>query len=365
MNATTTHDSKRGEDSRARLNVLSELPSEWRNAVSSWMRINRAGRSTAAGTPAPDRGDEYHFYQALLAIWPAELESADVPAQAQANIVQRVQEYMQKAIREAKLHTSWVNPNAAYEEGMKRFVERALVGAGAAEFLASFVPFARRVARFGAVNSLAQLVLKIASPGVPDFYQGTEVWNLTLVDPDNRRALDFAAARRRLDELDPLMAAIDRGQADRAGEAPAGRIAELLAGWPDGRVKLLVTALGLRLRRSHADLFARGQYIPMIAEGWRGDHVVAFARRHESDLVVAIVPRLSATLSGLDPRWPMGEDVWKDTRLRLPDEYRRHTFRHVVTGERLPPLVAAEAAWLTAAHVLGSFPVGLLVAERP
>ena len=200
MLATATHDTKLGEDVRARLNVLSELADAWGREVSKWMRINRSHRVVIDGEPAPDRNDEYRLYQALVGAWPAEVGSdrvspAAASAEPAAEFVGRIQAYMLKAVRESKVHTSWLTPNEHYEDALARFVERVLTGGGAAKFLPAFLPFARRVAVLGMLNSLAQTTLKLGSPGVPDFYQGSELWDLSLVDPDNRRPWISAIVR--------------------------------------------------------------------------------------------------------------------------------------------------------------------------
>ncbi|MCL4371437.1 MAG: malto-oligosyltrehalose synthase, partial [Chloroflexi bacterium] len=180
--ATSTHDTKRSEDVRARIDVLSELPQEWRTAVNRWSRMNRARKSQAEGQRIPDGNDEYYLYQTLVGTWPF----GDPDDEQYRAFVQRMQEHMLKAVREAKVNTSWVNMNATYEEGLTRFVAEVLDRSGSNRFLAEFQPFARRIACFGIFNSLSQILLKIASPGVPDFYQGSEIWDLRLVDPDNR-----------------------------------------------------------------------------------------------------------------------------------------------------------------------------------
>lgn len=180
MTATATHDTKRGEDARARLNVLSEIPAEWRETALACMRVTRQAHTLVDGQPAPDRNDEQHCYQALLAVWPAAagLRRSELPA----DLIARLQGYMLKAVREARVHTSWVNPNVEYEAAVQRFLERILAGDRAARFLELFAPLANRVAELGAINSLAQLVLKLASPGIPDFYQGTDGgWRVDLL----------------------------------------------------------------------------------------------------------------------------------------------------------------------------------------
>jgi (1->4)-alpha-D-glucan 1-alpha-D-glucosylmutase len=361
MIATATHDTKRGEDSRARLNVLSEVPSRWRDAASAWMRMNRRLRTTVDGQPAPDRNDEYHFYQAFLAIWPPELDGTPVPERAPADLMERLRDYMRKAIRESKLHTSWINPNEAYEQAMDAFVERVLRGDGAAAFLAEAVPFARRLARDGVVNSMAQLTLKMVSPGVPDFYQGTELWDLSLVDPDNRRPVDYESRRAMLAALEPLLPA-DPSEVGEPARAPD--LAPLVSAWPDGRLKLFVTTAGLRLRRSRPDLFLHGAYVPLVADGLHREHVVACAREHGADVVVAIVPRLLASV-GITQEMAEDRDRWRDTRVRLPDRWGEWAWRSVLTGAPVKPMRTGREAWLMASQALDVLPVALLLGRGP
>jgi (1->4)-alpha-D-glucan 1-alpha-D-glucosylmutase len=356
MNATATHDTKRGEDARARLNALSELPGPWRDAVTTWARLNRRLRSTATRQPAPDRGDEYHYYQALLAVWPAERRDAPVPTQAPPALAERLAGYMAKAIREAKIHTSWVNQNADYEAAMTRFVEGTLAGPSAARFLAEFVPFARRVARIGAINSLSQLVLKVVSPGVPDFYQGTELWDLTLVDPDNRRPVDYPTRVTWLAEMEPSLARAASGE----GEGPPPPLAGWLDHWTDGRVKLFITAAGLRQRRAQPALFLEGSYDPLGVVGLHDDHLVALGRAHGDDRVLAIAPRLVANLLDDSSGLALDVDRWADTRVRLPGQWRGRQWRHLCTGETVVPVRGEQEDWLLASALLGRCPVALL-----
>jgi len=366
MNATATHDTKRGEDARARLNVVSELPAEWREAVSAWIRMNRKLRLVVDKEPAPDRSDEYHFYQALLSIWPAEREGEPIPREAPADLVRRLTEYMNKAVREAKVHTSWINPHEGYERAVAGFVERTLTGEQGERFLGAFVPFARRVARFGMINSLAQVALKIVSPGVSDFYQGTESWNLTLVDPDNRTAVDYDGRRSALRAIEPVLAAtgVDRrGPDDQAGQRAA--VASLLDTWPDGRIKLFVTASGLRLRRRRPALFRRGTYAPVTAEGWGAKRLVACLRADRTHVLVAVVPRLAASLCSATATFPVGGEVWKDTRLVLPPECRGLVFRELLTGATIAPAEASTPSEIAVAKILSACPVAFLWATRP
>ncbi len=353
MLATATHDTKRGEDARARINVISEIPDEWRKAVVEWTRINARNRAKIGGSWAPDRNDEYLFYQALLGAWPAEAESAPIPARAEPGLVDRVAEYMQKAVREAKIHTSWIHEQAEYGRAVVQFVERTLSGATAARFLGAFVPFQRRIAHAGMVNSLAQLVLKLTSPGVPDFYQGSELWDLSLVDPDNRRPVDYATRRALLESLEPLIARLD------AGEAAAHEVDELLHHWFDGRIKLLVTTCGLRFRRANDDLLLSGDYAPIAAEGHGAANVVALARLQDTSTLIAAVPRLATSLAAGSGSFPRGPGTWQDTVLLLPTPVTAGRYRNVLTGET----VHAENGRLRAAAVFSTMPVALLRGE--
>ncbi len=346
MLATSTHDTKQGEDARARLNVLSEIPDEWRIGLSRWMRVNAGMRTLVHGTPAPDRRDEYHFYQALLAVWPADATEPDV------ELVERIRQYMQKSIKEEKVHTSWINPSEEYEGAVAEFVKRVLAGPPSHRFLELFLPFQQRVARYGMVNSLSQLVLKIGSPGVADFYQGSELWDLNLVDPDNRRPVDYGRRLKLLEELSPLL----------DGSWPAEQIAaamvEMLEHWQDGRIKLYLTATGLHLRRRMRELFFQGEYYPLRATGAQAEHLVAFARRRGINAVIVLAPRLVVGLTGGRGSLPLGHEVWAETTLSLPAEFTGRTYRNVMTRERV---VSGHS--LPIAELLRVCPVAVLLSE--
>jgi (1->4)-alpha-D-glucan 1-alpha-D-glucosylmutase len=362
MVATSTHDTKRGEDARARLNVLSEMPQAWQRAVFSWMRINAKRRTLVDGDFAPDRHDEYLYYQSLLGAWPAEAERDPVPAEASAEFVARMQGYMQKAIKEAKEHTSWVNANAAYEEAVARFVETTLRGRTAKLFLAQFVPFTRDVARLGMVNALAQLTLKIAAPGLADFYQGCELWNFDLADPDNRRPVDYG---RRQAMLDTLLPWIER--ATMPGDAAGSEIQADLEGhvhtwldeWHDARIKMFITACGLRLRRQDPDLFLRGSYDELSASGGHASQVVAFARTWRHHQLIVVVPRLKAEGSAAARR-PVGADAWGDTTLALSGVHGMPWIRNILTGAPVEISTSGSVSTIAVADALRTCPVALL-----
>jgi (1->4)-alpha-D-glucan 1-alpha-D-glucosylmutase len=345
------------------------VPEEWRRAVSAWMRTNAPQRIMVDRESAPDRIDEYLFYQALLGAWPAEPADGEIPLEAPAALVERIRQYMQKAIKEAKVHTSWVNENVAYEGAVSRFVDGTLRGSSARRFLASFVPFVRRVAVVGMVNSLAQLVLKLASPGVSDFYQGTEGWDFHLVDPDNRRPVDFESRQRMLQAQLPW---IERAQpiqspARTCPTCPpaslASHVAELLADWHDGRIKMFLTACGLRLRARERELILHGEYVPLTADDIGSTHLIGFARRLEGKTLLAVVPRLTAGIRPPDRSLPIGAAVWGNTRIALPRGSSGRAFRNVFTGETVTPTIDEDAASIMGADVFSTCPVALLWSE--
>jgi (1->4)-alpha-D-glucan 1-alpha-D-glucosylmutase len=345
MNTTATHDTKRGEDARARINILSELPDEWEAQVRSWSRINRAAKTMIKGTEAPDRNDEYFLYQTLIGSYPV-----DVPADG--NTLERVKSYLIKAVREAKVHTEWLKPDSAYEDAFVRFAERILLPSSDNRFLMEFVPFVNRVAYGGMFNSLAQTLVKIAAPGVADIYQGTELWDLSFVDPDNRRSVDYAARTRWLRTL-------------ASAEAKDRRelLGDLLAHWQDGRVKLYLTSRLLAFRRAHGDLFAAGAYVPLKAIGELENQICAFARTHERNWAIAVAPRLIAR-AAFRGQAPMGEQLWRRTELELPDDAPRR-WRDVISGETIEGAPATLPNRIMLSTILKDFPVALLSHEHP
>jgi (1->4)-alpha-D-glucan 1-alpha-D-glucosylmutase len=355
MTATATHDTKLGEDTRARIAAISERPDEWQRAVFTWSRITRSARDTVYDESAPDRNDEYRFYQVLAGIWPPALKNAPVETSVPKDLVERLQAYMEKASREAKLHTSWINPNAEYDRAMREFVEEVLAGRTARRFLPAFVPFARSLARAGAANSLSQLLIKTAAPGVPDFYQGTELWDLTLVDPDNRRPVDFDTRCRLARELEPIV------QDARAGSPDAApRVRELLDAWPDGRIKLFTTLAALRLRRDHNDLFTQGAYVPLRIDVPAGAEALAFARTNGAATAIAIAPTLTHAIAG--GSFATG-GVWGDARVYLPESIDGRSFINVLTGEELSTHHEDRSRVLPLAEIFGTVPVALLIAR--
>jgi (1->4)-alpha-D-glucan 1-alpha-D-glucosylmutase len=317
--------------------VLSELPGEWRTHLQRWRKVNRGKRSMIDGEPAPSRNDEYLLYQTLLGAWPF----GPLDTVARDAFRNRIQAYMPKAIREAKERSSWINPDPAYEEAVTGFVAALFERAETNPFLADFLPFQQRIGRLGILNSLTQTLLKLTLPGVPDLYQGTELWDLSLVDPDNRRPVDWDARLRALAEVERLALASE--------PSAASAVRELLEQADNGWIKLHVMRQCLALRRHQPELFARGGYRPLSARGAHEQHVVAFARTHRGETLVVVAGRLYAALTGGGTRLPLGE-VWDDTVLELSSAAPE--FLNVLTGERLR---AAEHDGLPVIELCGLF----------
>ena len=344
--ATSTHDSKRSEDVRARLNVLSEMPAAWKLMLKRWSRLNRGRKREIDGVEAPTRNDEYLLYQTLIGSWP--LQVADDAALADYRA--RIEAYMIKALREAKEHSSWVRVDADYEAAMSGFVQGLLAAGEKNLFLADFVPLVQPIIRHGLLNALAQTLVKLASPGVPDIYQGCETWQFNLVDPDNRRPVDFAQRRQALAEVKALVEA--------PPEQWPQRLAPLVEDMADGRIKLYTLWQSLRLRGAWPEVFRDGGYLPLAVHGESAAHVCAFARRHGGRAVIAVVPRLPARLLGDRHILPLGAEVWGNTTLELPPQLAALPWRNVLTGER-----HAGTARAPLASLLATFPVALLASD--
>lgn len=349
VNATATHDSKRGEDVRARLNALSEIPEKWRKSLGNWSRLNRRKKLPVDGQPVPDRNEEYLLYQTLIGAWPA----VPMDEAGHGEFRGRIGEYMVKAVREAKVNSSWINPNTAYEEALTAFIDKLLSNTPGNEFLKNFRPLLEMTARCGAFTSLSQTLLKIASPGVPDFYQGTELWDLTLVDPDNRRPVDF---RSRSGALEWII-----GREGEIGRAELAR--ELTASWEDGRIKLWLTCKALNFRRENRELFESGDYLPLEASGEKERHVCAFARRRNGKSAIVVAPRFFATLVPEPGTLPCGEGIWGEAFLVMPEEAPGSRFRNVFTGETVAAVGREGKAALPLAAVFAGTPVALLQKE--
>ncbi|MCC7341662.1 MAG: malto-oligosyltrehalose synthase, partial [Bryobacterales bacterium] len=341
MNCTSTHDTKRSEDVRARLNVLTEMPRDYQAAILRWIAANESKRTRLAGHVAPTPSEEILIYQSLLGAWP--LDEAELP-----DFQERFQVYVRKCAREAKEHTNWVQPNEAHESALAQFVDALFHPTRGKAFRGDFLQLQPTLAFYGAINSLSQVLLKATAPGIPDFYQGMELWNFSLVDPDNRRPVDFRVRMRVLEGL------------RHAEAADAGALAlALSSSWRDGRIKLFTTAKTLELRRARADLFAQGEYIRLHAHGPRAGNVFAFARRWNGEWCIVAAP---LHLRGILPEKEslVSGSVWEGTTIPLP-EGAPTAWKNQFTGEFLN-LAASSAGSgnLPVSQILGAFPVGLL-----
>lgn len=289
MNATSTHDTKWSEDVRARINVLSEMPGEWRARLARWSELNQSKRSVLDGRVAPSLNEEVLVYQSMLGIWPLEPVASEGE---RSELRERVETFMLKATREAKTHSSWVSPNEAHETAVRVFVAAIFDSPEQNEFLRDFLEFSERIAAYGACNALAQVLLKITSPGVPDFFQGNELWNFRLTDPDNRVEVDFGKRREVLQSLENF-----------------AEPASLVESWRDGRLKFFLTRVALRFRRANRELFLRGGYLPLEAEGEHPESVCGYARKLGDSWAVTVTPRL-ATRVIAQGEFPLGDAAW-------------------------------------------------------
>lgn len=313
MLGTATHDTKRGEDTRTRLAVLSEMPEEWARHVQTWSRLLRARRGDVEGAAPPDRNDEYLLYQLLVGTWPMELLDEVPDGAALGRYAERIRGTMVKSLREAKVHSTWTAPNLPYEEATLSFVTDALDPSRAGNFLASFLPFVARVARLGAHNTLVQTVLKLTVPGVPDIYQGSELWDFSMVDPDNRRPVDYELRARLLQEVTEALATRRTDAMRHYAQA-----------WRDARCKLAALFTILAYRRNHAALLRRGGYEPLEAAGPNAEQVCAFLRSHADQVMVTAVARFPARLQA--------DEIMPDTVLPLPERLRRSRWHDILCG---------------------------------
>jgi (1->4)-alpha-D-glucan 1-alpha-D-glucosylmutase len=308
---TSTHDTKRSEDVRARMLAISEIPDTWRRSLQRWRTVNRRWKKEIDEGEAPDANEEYLLYQTLLGTWPID-ESGKAVRHVSGEYVDRIQAYMTKALNEAKLNTSWIQPNDQWLAATRDFIAKILDPTAKNKFLPMFLPVAEEIARFGAINSLSQTLLKLTSPGVPDIYQGNELWVFSLVDPDNRRPVDYKLRREMLSCL--------------KSSAPE----ELLQNWPDGRIKMFLTQRLLQFRNTHIELFRDGNYTPLRATGTFADSCISFAREHDGQWVVVLAPRLSSRI-GFPP---IGER-WQDTVVALPEKLRLDRAQEIFTGREV------------------------------
>ncbi|MBW4469663.1 MAG: malto-oligosyltrehalose synthase [Stenomitos rutilans HA7619-LM2] len=336
MNTTSTHDTKRGEDVRARLNVLSEIPDEWANQVKQWAELNFSKKVRSGGRTIPDRNDEYFLYQTLVGSFP--FDEAEF-----TEFVDRTKDYVIKAVREAKVHTAWLRPDSDYENGFSAFVEALLTSSESADFLGQFKPFQQQIAEYGILNSLSQVLIKNTAPGVPDLYQGDEFWNLSFVDPDNRRPVIYEQRIKALDQIK-----------DQLAGDPLALIDELLTTKANGDIKLFLTYQLLQTRKTFANLFYSGDYKPLDITGALQDHIIAFARVFEGQVAIAIAPRFFTRLVQPGER-PFGNALWQDTHISLPSDFPS-TWTNIITTQ-----VMEGKGAIAVGEALQHFPVALLV----
>lgn len=346
MLSTSTHDTKRSEDVRARINVLSEIPEQWRKGLFRWSRQNRKLKIMVDGRSAPNRNEEYLLYQTLVGTWPFcnpdEVEFAEFRS--------RIREYMLKAMREAKVNTSWISPNVPHEDAVMSFIDAILNNSRHNSFFHDFALFQRLTACCGIFNSLSQTLLKITSPGIPDFYQGNELWDFSLVDPDNRRPVDY---RTRINLLDELM-----HKESTVGLLETAR--EVVATRNDGRIKLHLTRKALNFRRDNRELFDTGRYLPLTVEGVCQEHVCAFERSVNDSSILVVVPRFCSSLMQDSSGLPLGADVWQDTRILQLFDTAASSYRNIFTGEVLNLDQQKGQLSLALQDILAVFPVALL-----
>ncbi len=296
---SSTHDTKRGEDTRARIDVLSEIPDEWEQAIKRWYQMNSGARKTIEDIEVPDPNEEYLLYQTLVGVWP----DAPMDAAQREDFIKRIQGYLEKAVKEAKVHTSWMNANEEHDRALAEFLAEILKDGTA--FVADLAKFQARIARAGMLNALSQTILKIAAPGVPDFYQGSELWALNLVDPDNRRPVDYA---RRCAMLKKIR--------EGACRDPLATTRYLLKDMSSGAIKMYLINRAMQFRRDNPDLFTRGDYVPLKVTGPRANHIVAFARVHEGKRAVVVCGRFFMQLAEAPPL-PVDPEAWADTFIEL------------------------------------------------
>lgn len=343
MNATSTHDTKWSEDVRARINVLSEMPHEWATCLRRWSRMNKRNKTVIDGQLVPTANEEVIFYQAMLGVWPFDLFK-DIDKTA---LQSRLEEFLTKAAKEAKTETSWLSPNEKHESALRKFVASVLAAPADDPFISDFLRVHRDTAFFGACNSCSQLLLKMTVPGVPDFYQGSELWNLSLTDPDNRHLVDF---RSRIAALENLKS--------QGPDPPADCVAELLKDWPNGRLKLYLTMRVLNFRRSHPDLFAKGCYKPLSVEGTLARSVFAFVRYFEGQWLIVAAPRLLSSVVKAGA-FPIG-NVWSATRIEIPAAMPQ-LWTDILTNESIDLPGGVEGATVPVSRVFRHFPFAVLL----
>jgi len=336
LNATSTHDTKRGEDVRARINILSEMPEQWSSKVTYWRKINERKKTRHKGGLAPDANDEYFLYQTLIGALP--FRENEYKA-----FKRRIKKYFIKAVREAKVHTNWIEPNEEYESACAQFIDKLLIFHQTDEFWQDFTTFQKKVAAYAVYNSLSQVLIKMTAPGTADFYQGSELWDLNLVDPDNRRQVDFKGRAKLLAEIK-----------NTANQTNTDFFAELLKRAENGRIKMFLIYKVLSARKRHRQIFEHGDYLPLTITGPQKEHVIAFARKSGKRMAIAIATRFLSSMVS-PTQLPVGNEIWKDTSIILSNS-ACNSWLHAITEEEVK-----NSNKIPVGRILNKFPVALLV----
>jgi (1->4)-alpha-D-glucan 1-alpha-D-glucosylmutase len=354
LNCTATHDSKWGEDVRARINVLSEMPEEWQKRFKHWAEINQPLKTTIEGRVVPSANEEVLLYQSLLGVWP--LEEPNL-----GELQARVEAFILKAAREAKTHSSWISPNEMHEAALKSFLAGLLAPGPQNQFLADFTAFLNDLAAYGACNGYAQILMKMMSPGIPDFFQGTELWQFALTDPDNRRPVDYQKITRLFGQLnaDGLNVSQLNAAEPNAQQPSSQPLRDMLMNWKDGLLKLYLMKQALNYRAAQRELFMRGDYVALETSAEKRENVCAFARSRQNIWAITAVPRLPSKLAK-PGSFPTGRDSWGDGKLMLPAR-APSTWKNLFTGDTLEVPKGTRALQL--ADVFASLPFAILVHE--
>lgn len=326
MLSTSTHDTKRSEDLRVRISVISEIPDEWQKAVKRWSSLTKRKKKDTRTFFEIDKNDEYLFWQTLIGIWSSEYLSYE----KRQNLIDRLENYILKAVKEAKVHTSWVNINSEYEQCICDFIRKVLNYPKKHPFWKEFIPFQKKVAACGYLNSISQCVLKFTSPGVPDIYQGNEVFNFRLVDPDNRQPVDYSKNIELFEKIEPLLKFNPENY-----NSDYSIFNELLLPRESGALKLFYTAATLNFRQIHSDLFRAGEYIPLQTIGKHSEHITAFARLTESSAIITAVPRLVYKLISDTETLKIIPEIFDDTKILLPENFKDFNFTNIYTKQNI------------------------------
>lgn len=336
LNATSTHDTKRGEDVRARLNVLSEIPDQWQTSVKKWHDMNLKYKTEYNDRLLPDKNDEYFLYQTLIGAYPFD----ELPDKI---FIKRIKDYAIKVVREAKVYTAWVKPDEKYENAFLYFIESILTVADTNLFLTDFMEFQKYISHFGIFNSLSQTLIKMTVPGIPDFYQGSELWDFNLVDPDNRRQIDYTVQQE-------LIEIVDKNQNDMNK-----LFQSLFSDMHNGAVKLYLIKKVIAARRKYPTLFNEGKYMHINSSGESGKNVISFMRKTEKHIAVIIVPRFLTELTEAD-KLPLGKSVWNNTYIRIP--FETETLESILTNQEI-----GDTTTLEIGEIFKEFPAELLIGK--